>query len=782
MSHCATAQLADRNYADLLSKSILLLEAQTCGPKPSFSRVAWRGDCHTTDGSEAGVDLVGGWHDAGDHVKFHYPLAQTVTMLSWSYLAYPESFANTGNQNHLMNNLRYIGDYLIKLHPSPNELWAQVALGNTDHQFWQVPEQNTYTRNVYKLTPNRPGTDLACGMAASFASLSMVFADTDPNYSATLLRHAKELYNFGDTYRGNYSDQVPDGKFYKSNKSFVDVLAWGALWLYKATGEQAYLNKAESAFAKVADQVGGWTIHFADQQYGSALLLAQIKGSDYHDEVERWLDGQIDNNRYTPGGLNYLNGFFPIPLVAATSFASYFYADLRGPGFSKYDKYRNFAFSQTNYILGDNPRNSSYVVGFGNNWPTRIHHRAAHSPEGGRGRINCCPDSDAHQLTGALVGGPDANDSFENKRSNVQQSEMSIATHAVFVGLVAQLVKESGATSPPPPAGTNTVTIRAKGDCGLEDMELRINGRSVASWQNIPTTFTDYSYDAFGEEGEVSVHFTNNNNPETGCADKNLHIDYITVCGTTYQTEAVATKTSTCCAESLDKLFTNGNFNFGTLSCEASEDEAPTEGNVMIRAKGSAGSETMQLLVDGNQVRQWTNVPTTATDYTYEGYRGGPIEVAFTNDGNDANGRDRNLAIDYLTVCGQKVQAERATRNVSCGNIRDGFVQLWCNSRLNFGDVGCASNTSASTKVSKPKITAQASPEVQVFPNPGLRGVFRVRGLASDREFWVTDLFGQVVLTSVASLAEETLDLSGQPDGVYLLRTSEGKTVKLVKE
>ena len=228
-----------------------------------------------------------------------------------------------------------------------------------------------------------------------------------------------------------------------------------------------------------------------------------------------------------------------------------------------------------------------------------------------------------------------------------------------FVNTLAIDWGDNGTPEPEPPAGNGTITVRARGDCGSETMELRVDGERVMTWENVSTSWTDYTFTGFSGSGQVSVHFVNNDNV-MGC-DRNLAVDYVAVCGTKYETEEVATETATCCTNVPDKLFTNGNFNFGTLSCEASEDEAPTEGNVVIRAKGSAGSETMQLLVDGNQVRQWTNVPTTATDYTYEGYRGGPIEVAFTNDGNDANGRDRNLAIDYLTVCGQKVQAERAS-------------------------------------------------------------------------------------------------------------------------
>lgn len=38
--------------------------------------------------------LVGGIYDAGDNVKFNFPMAFTTTMLSWSVLEFGESMAS----------------------------------------------------------------------------------------------------------------------------------------------------------------------------------------------------------------------------------------------------------------------------------------------------------------------------------------------------------------------------------------------------------------------------------------------------------------------------------------------------------------------------------------------------------------------------------------------------------------------------------------------------------------------------------------------------------------
>ena len=61
------------------------------------------------------------------------------------------------------------------------------------------------------------------------------------------------------------------------------------------------------------------------------------------------------------------------------------------------------ARQQINYILGDNPRNSSYVCGFGENPPVKPHHRGAHGSWNDQIQD---PGPNRHVLWGALVGGP----------------------------------------------------------------------------------------------------------------------------------------------------------------------------------------------------------------------------------------------------------------------------------------------------------------------------------------------------------------------------------------
>lgn len=105
---------------------------------------------------------------------------------------------------------------------------------------------------------------------------------------------------------------------------------------------------------------------------------------------------------------------------------------------------------QVDYILGDNPRATSYMVGYGNNYPRQVHHRAASivsykvdssfvSCRGGYATWFSRKASDPNLLTGALVGGPDAYDNFADQRDNYEQTEPATYNNAPLLGILARL-------------------------------------------------------------------------------------------------------------------------------------------------------------------------------------------------------------------------------------------------------------------------------------------------------------------------------------------------------
>ncbi len=435
------------NYAEALQKAILFYEAQQSGKKPDWSRVSWRGDSRLTDGSDVGLDLTGGWYDAGDHVKFGFPAAWTATQLAWGALEFEAGHKDAGQHDALLRNLRWINDYFIKAHPSANVFYGQVGNGSTDHSWWGPVEVYPKAAPAYKIDATCGGSDLAGETAASLAAASMVFKTSDPTYSATLLTHARQLFTLADTKRQKYVECITDAQgFYNSWSGYNDELAWGAIWLYRATGETAYLDKAEGFVGSFGTEGQTsflpykWTQDWDSKHYGSYLLLARLTGKQkYKDAMERnlayWTTGTPEGERvtYTPGGLAWLSSWGSLRYALNESFIALVYAKDVADA-TKQQRYRDFAMQQLNYALGSNPRNSSYLIGFGANSPQHPHHRTAH---GSWADSQSVPTNHRHVLYGALVGGPNASDAYTDSISDYVSNEVAIDYNASIVGVLA---------------------------------------------------------------------------------------------------------------------------------------------------------------------------------------------------------------------------------------------------------------------------------------------------------------------------------------------------------
>ena len=68
--------------------------------------------------------MVGGYYDAGDNVKFGFPMAFTTTMLSWSVLEF-SGFMN-GELANSKDAIRWATDYLLKATAHPGTICVQV--------------------------------------------------------------------------------------------------------------------------------------------------------------------------------------------------------------------------------------------------------------------------------------------------------------------------------------------------------------------------------------------------------------------------------------------------------------------------------------------------------------------------------------------------------------------------------------------------------------------------------------------------------------------------------
>ncbi|CAN1292606.1 Endoglucanase 17 [Linum perenne] len=468
-------RFANHNYRDALTKSILFFEGQRSGKLPPNQRLSWRKDSALSDGHAMNVDLVGGYYDAGDNVKFGFPMAFTTTMLSWSVIEFGGLMK--GELLNAKEAIRWGTDYLLKATVHPDTIYVQVGDATKDHACWERPEDMDTPRTVLKIDENSPGSDVAGETAAALAAASLVFRRCDPSYSKLLLNRAIRVFQFADKYRGPYSNGLKSFvcPFYCSYSGYQDELLWGAAWLHKATKNQMYLNyiqvNGQILGAAEFDNTFGWDNKHVGARIllSKAFLIQRVQSlHDYKGHADNFICSLIpgapfSSTQYTPGGLLFKMSDSNMQYVTSSSFLLLAYAKYLtsartfvncGGTVVTPNRLRSIAKKQVDYLLGENPMRMSYMVGYGMRYPQRVHHRGSSLPSVAAhpAKIQCSDgfnmmnsgSPNPNVLVGAVVGGPDSNDQFSDQRSDYEQSEPATYTNAPLVGSLAYLAHSFG--------------------------------------------------------------------------------------------------------------------------------------------------------------------------------------------------------------------------------------------------------------------------------------------------------------------------------------------------
>ena len=297
-------------------------------------------------------------------------------------------------------------------------------------------------------------------------------------------------------------------------------------------------------------------------------------------------------------------------------------------------------------------------------WATSLHADAdillygCHTGEGKIGesfvrRLASLTGADVAASTDATGNGRDGGDWELERAVGVIDSALALDVHAMrdFTG-------------------TLPISIRAAGVTNEEQMQLQIDGVTVATYDNVGGDayggqFQTYTYDADGVSADdVRIVFTNDLYDEAAGIDRNLRIDSITIDGTTLQTESADVySTGTWLSgdgitpgfRQSEYLHTDGYFQFA--------DSESSDGSVIaITASGSMGQETLQLEIDGVAVESWENIGVSDSVFTYqagETVTADQVRVSLTNDLYDPdNGIDRNLTVDQISIDGTTYQTE----------------------------------------------------------------------------------------------------------------------------
>ncbi|KAK3581340.1 hypothetical protein CHS0354_016184 [Potamilus streckersoni] len=425
------------DYGKALGLSILFYDAQRSGRLPANNPIPWRGDSAVNDGDN-GHDLSGGWYDAGDHVKFNLPMAMSTHILLWGFIKFQDAYRQAGQTNMMCDMIKWPLDYFLKCWiPESETYYVQVGDGGPDHGYWGRPENMNMWRPAFKVTASNGGSDVAGDTASAFAAGYIVFNTIcgDTAYANRLLQAGKSIYEFAKNHQKIYSQSVPQAAGFYGSGGFRDELSLAAAWLYKATNDGRYLNEAR----QFHDGGVPWSLSWEDKRIAGTLLLYEItQDGSYKNDVMGFVRSYKPGGgiTYTPCGLAYRDQWGANRYAANAAFIAVMAA---ADGIETND-FVTWAMSQINYILGDNKYHISYEIGFGSHYPEHPHHRGSSCPTS----TNWC-DAGAggpnpNLLKGALVGGPDNQDNYDDRRGDYVKNEVACDYNAGFQGALAGLL------------------------------------------------------------------------------------------------------------------------------------------------------------------------------------------------------------------------------------------------------------------------------------------------------------------------------------------------------
>jgi hypothetical protein len=419
------------NYAKLLQESLYFYDANMCGGDVSSkSAFSWRSNCHLGDKNVKingkSVDVSGGFHDAGDHLKAGLPQGYAATMLGLAYMEYKSAFDDTKSTEHLKKITTHFCEYferctVTKSNGSVDFFVYQVSDGDEDHKKWEAPEKQMDVRHVYYTSAGNPATDEVSEAAAALAVQYINFKDTKAlSYAKKLFAYAKSFSNKSATKEGLY-DSSTGGYLYDS-QSWGDDYALAAALLYKATGDSSYKNE----FDKIKNSSeGGYNI-WSWLSWDNVSALADYYGAGSTESLKNC----ANNMKASDSGYSCLLAWGSCRYNCNAQFLGLLYDKASGTS-----DFKNWSTNQMNYILGNNPQNKCFVVGYSSNSAKYPHHRAAsNSTDAGITSAN------HHILLGALVGGPtDSNGTYSDNQADYQCNEVALDYNAGLVFAAAGL-------------------------------------------------------------------------------------------------------------------------------------------------------------------------------------------------------------------------------------------------------------------------------------------------------------------------------------------------------
>ena len=402
-------QIGSGPYGELSAELLEFMRQQRCGFNPWLNT-----NCHQADGrtvygpltNGSPLDARGGWHDAGDLLKYLLTSGNATAQMLLAYQLGPKPVADrcdalglpgTNGIPDILDEARWGLDWMLKLHPAPDQLYHQVA-DDRDHAGWRLPQNEIVdygwgkggARPVY-FADGKPqglkqyqsastGVANLAGRHAAALALAYQIWKNDPRqkeFAGRCLQAGKEVYELGRAKEGVQQGNSYGAPYRYEETTWADDMEWGAAELFRATREPRYLAEAKHYAKLAADE--GWmgqeqTGHY---QYYPFMNLGHFRLYDlvdgdfkkilagyYRDGIERCVRAG-DKNPYRVGAPFI---WCSNNLLTALVTQCLLYERMTGD-----PRYRDFAAKQRDWLLGRNPWGTTMFTEIGRVYPRDVH-------------------------------------------------------------------------------------------------------------------------------------------------------------------------------------------------------------------------------------------------------------------------------------------------------------------------------------------------------------------------------------------------------------------------
>ena len=398
-------------YKGYTEELLGFMRQQRCGYNPYLDV-----ECNTMDGKtrfgpmndSSFMDVTGGWHDAGDQLKYLITGSYATAHILKAYQMFPDqyddmvdSLGRPGSNGipDILDEAAWGLQWILKMHPATDLLFHQVG-DDRDHIGWKMPDndksdygwgENSY-RVVYFATGEPQGlreykseatgvSNLAGRCAAALAMGYTIWKD-DPQkkyFADRCLRSAKTVFTLGLKNEGYQQGNSYGAPYRYTEDTWADDMEWGAAELYRATGNEEYLRLAMD-YASEAAAISWMPLDTAAHYRYYPFInighyaLYNLVDDDFKESLKEYYKMGIEAT-LERAEQNVYNVGVPFIWCSNNLLTSLVTQIILYENMTSDTAYHDFMIDQVDWLFGVNPWGTSMFTGIpeGGEYPVDIH-------------------------------------------------------------------------------------------------------------------------------------------------------------------------------------------------------------------------------------------------------------------------------------------------------------------------------------------------------------------------------------------------------------------------